>query len=126
MKSRKIITSTSVKNIFIAFAVFAVVQCVFAVTGKRLASGDDKAKKSENAVGFSNLKSKVTFSLKDSYSASSRNNSFGYKSSQQIKTPNDIVSFKKGNVTYVLPYKAQSGVKLPGFIKGSPTQVNPR
>lgn len=126
METRRIITSSFVKNTFIALAVFAVGQCVFAVTGKRLASGDDKAKKTESTVGFSNLKSKVTFSLKDSYSIPSRNNSFGYKTSQQIKTASEIVSIKKGNITYVVPFKAQAGVKLPAFIKAAPTQSTPR
>lgn len=126
MKMRRIITSSFVKNTLIALAVFAAGQYVFAVTGKRLASGEDKARKSESSASFSNLKSKVTFSLKDSYSSSYRNNSFRYQSSQQVKTSGDIVSFKKGNVTYVLPYKAQSGVKLPGFIKASPTQSGSR
>ena len=126
MKSNRIITSSFVKNTFIAVAIVALGQYVFAVTGKRLSSGDDKVKKSENAACFSNLKSKVTFSLKDSYSPANRNNSFGYKTSQQVKTPSDIVSFKRGNITYVLPYKVQSGVKLPGFIKATPTQSNSR
>jgi len=37
-----------------------------------------------------------------------------------------FVSFKKGNVTYVLPYKTQTAVKLPTFIKMCPSQSAPR
>ena len=127
MKVRNIITASFVKNTFIALAVVVAGQCVFAVTGKRLSSGDDRAKKNENSsANFSNLKSKVTFSLKDSYTIPSRNSAFGYKSTHQVKTQTDIVSFKKGNTTYVLPYKGQTGVKLPGFIKAAPSQTSPR
>ncbi|PVD54163.1 hypothetical protein DC498_01900 [Terrimonas sp.] len=126
MKIGNFIKTLSVKHALIAITVFAVGQYVFAVTGKRSSAGDDKTKSTEN-VSFSNLKSKVTFSLKDSYTIPSRNNTpVGYKSTQQLKSQSNIVSFKKGNVTYVLPYKTQSGVKLPGFIKTAPTQANPR
>ncbi|MFT3749926.1 MAG: hypothetical protein QM768_16525 [Agriterribacter sp.] len=126
MKIGNFIKPLSVKNALIAITIFAVGQYVFAITGKRSSTGDDKTKGTEN-VSFSNLKSKVTFSLKDSYTIPSRNNSpISYKSTQALRSQSNIVSFKKGNVTYVLPYKTQSGVKLPGFIKATPTQLNPR
>lgn len=128
MKAYSIITSSFVKNAIIALVIFAAGQAVFAVTGKRASSGDDKAKKGESSsVTFSNLKSKVTFSLKDSYTIPSKGNAFNYKTSEHAKSQvTDIVSFKKGNVTYIVPYKGQAGVKLPGFIKAAPTQSNPR
>ena len=37
-----------------------------------------------------------------------------------------LVSFRKGNVTYVLPYKTQTGVKFPSFIKLSPSPAPER
>ncbi|MFT3948490.1 MAG: hypothetical protein QM763_16115 [Agriterribacter sp.] len=126
MKIGNIITPLSIKNVLIALTIVAIGQCVFAVTGKRSGTGDDKTKGAEN-VNFSNLKSKITFSLKDGYSIPSKKNSpIGYTSAQQLRSQSNIVSFKKGNITYVVPYKTQSGIKLPGFIKATPTQSNLR
>lgn len=119
------ITTPFVKNSLLVIAVFVVAQCVFAVTGKRMGtdSGDDKAKSSENTVVFSNIKSSVNFSLKDHYSFNAKKNNNLSFSTQTIKDQaNTLVSFKKGNITYVVPYKTQTGVKLPGFIKMSPSQ----
>lgn len=125
MRNYKNITTPFVKNSLLVIAVFIVAQCVFAVTGKRMStdSGDDKAKTTENAVAFSNIKSSVTFSLKDRYSINLKSNRNNLNFSSQAKDQtNSLVSFKKGNVTYVLPYKTQAGVKLPAFIKMSPSQ----
>jgi len=130
-KSKKITTSW-VKNGLFVLAVFATVQYVFAVSGIRLntSSGDDKAKTTETTSGFSNLKSSVTFSLKDSYRIPTKNNSrLGVLDAPAIKsehTNTSLVSFKKGNVTYILPYKTQSGVRLPSFLKLSPTSTPAR
>jgi hypothetical protein len=124
------ITTPFVKNSLLVIGIFVVVQCVFAVTGKRMSSdsGDDKAKSSDKTVAFSNIKSSVNFSLKDHYSFNAKKNDNNLNfSSQSIKDQaNAMFSFKKGNITYVVPYKTQPGVKLPGFIKGSPSQSVPR
>jgi len=129
MRKYRNITSPYVKNSLLIAAVFVVAQCVFAVTGKRLStdSGDDKNKASENTVAFSNLKSSVRFSLKDSYSVNNKNNrNLSFISENAKMQQASFVSFKKGNVTYVLPYKTQAGVKLPTFIKMCPSQSAPR
>jgi len=124
------ISAPFIKNSLFVVAVLVAVQCVFAVTGKRMSnSGDDKTKSSENAVAFSNIKSSVTFSLKDRYNVSVKNNrNLNFNASSQVKQQNvgTLISFRKGNVTYVLPYKTQSGVKLPGFIKMCPSQTTAR
>lgn len=109
-----------VKNGLLVLAVFAVCQYVFAVSGIKSKSGEDKGKAINNAVAFSNIKSTVTFSIKDNYL--SRNRSINIKTQEQFKLQNSIVSFKKGNVVYILPYKSQNGVKLPAFICTSPSQ----
>ncbi|MBN8859983.1 MAG: hypothetical protein J0H29_16420 [Sphingobacteriales bacterium] len=131
-KSRNI-TISLVKNSLFVLAVFATVQYVFAVSGIRLnnnSSGDDKVKSAETSSGFSNLKSSVTFSLKDSYRIPTKNNcKLGILDAPAIKSQNtntSLVSFKKGNITYILPYKTQPGVKLPSFLKLSPTPVPAR
>lgn len=127
MNKNKIITTSFAKNSLLVLALFAVVQYVFAVSGIRskASSGDDKAKSGGTATGFSNIKSSVTFSLKDSYRIPTKNNlKFGMPEANEIKDQNSnisLVSFKKGNITYVLPYKTQPGVKFPSFIKLSPS-----
>lgn len=132
MNKSKNITTSFVKNSLLVLAVFATVQYVFAVSGIRLntSSGDDKAKSAEANSGFSNLKSSVTFSLKDSYRIPTKNNcKLGILDAPAIKSQNtntSLVSFKKGNITYILPYKTQSGVKLPSFLKLSPTPAPAR
>lgn len=132
MNKSKNITTSFVKNSLLVLAVFATVQYVFAVSGIRLntSSGDDKSKSAEANSGFSNLKSSVTFSLKDSYRIPTKNNcKLGILDAPAIKSQNtntSLVSFKKGNITYILPYKTQSGVKLPSFLKLSPTPAPAR
>ena len=132
MNKSKNITTSFVKNSLLVLAVFATVQYVFAVSGIRLNtnSGDDKTKSAEANSGFSNLKSSVTFSLKDSYRIPTKNNcKLGILDAREIKSQNtntSLVSFRKGNVTYILPYKTQSGVKLPSFLKLSPSPAPAR
>ena len=132
MNKSKNITTSLVKNSLLVLAVFATVQYVFVVSGIRLNtnSGDDKAKSAEANSGFSNLKSSVTFSLKDSYRIPTKNNcKLGILDARETKSQNtntSLVSFRKGNVTYILPYKTQSGVKLPSFLKLSPSPAPAR
>ncbi|HEX5023655.1 MAG TPA: hypothetical protein VFV68_00220, partial [Agriterribacter sp.] len=120
--------SRIVKNGLVFLAMFAIAQYVFAVSGIRLKSGGEEKNKSEarSSGAFSNLKSTVTFSLKDNYTFSGRSaKKAEYKASEQYKLQNSIVSYKKGNVVYILPYKAQGGLKLPSFISMSPSAGSP-
>lgn len=132
MNKNKNITTSFAKNSLLVLALFAVVQYVFAVSGIRskASSGDDKTKSTVTTSGFSNLKSSVTFSLKDSYRIPSKNNfKFDIPETSEIKNqPNSIslVSFRKGNTTYVIPYKTKSGVKFPSFIKLCPSPAPER
>ncbi|HRP55987.1 hypothetical protein [Agriterribacter sp.] len=126
MKSNKNIQSRIVKNSLILVAMFAVAQYVFAVSGIRLSSGEkDKNKKTHHSSGiFSDLKSTITFSIKDNYTFNKKNWITYYKSSssEQAALPNSIISYKKGNTVYILPYKQQSGLKLPDFIRMMPSE----
>ena len=104
-------------------AMFAIAQYVFAVSGIRLSSGEkDKNKETHRASGaFSDLKSTITFSIKDNYTFNNKNWKTDYKPSfEQSKLPNSIISYKKGNTVYILPYKPQGGLKLPDFIRVKP------
>ncbi|MCO5236724.1 MAG: hypothetical protein M9933_10695 [Chitinophagaceae bacterium] len=133
MKRDRNITEHFVKHSFIVIAMFAIAQYVFAVSGIRVKSEiDNKHKESSHASGaFSDLKSTVTFSLKDTYILNNKNlgkANFNLASTEQ-SAPSSAVSvltFKKGNTTYILPYKPQAGLKLPGFIKMSPGETPSR
>ena len=124
MKSNKNIHSRIVKNSLILVAMFAIVQYVFAVSGIRLNSGEKDRNKAHHSSGaFSDLKSTITFSIKDNYTFSNKNwKTENKSSSEHSKLPNSIISYKKGNMVYILPYKPQGGLKLPDFIRMKPCE----
>ncbi|HRN56915.1 MAG TPA: hypothetical protein PLL71_10710 [Agriterribacter sp.] len=102
---------------------FAIAQYVFAVSGIRVKSGEkERNKETRHTSGaFSDLKSTITFSIKDNYTFNNKNyGKTGFRSSEPAKQPGSIISYKKGNTVYILPYKPQPGIKLPGFISMSP------
>ena len=124
MESNKNIHSRIVKNSLILLAMFAIAQYVFAVSGIRSSGEKDKTKEARHSSGvFSDLKSTITFSIKDNYTFSNKNWATDYKTSSQTKLQNSIISYKKGNMVYILPYKPQGGgLKLPDFIRMKPCE----
>ncbi|MCO5240485.1 MAG: hypothetical protein M9904_10545 [Chitinophagaceae bacterium] len=124
MKSDKNIPVQIVKYSLIIVAVFALAQYVFAVSGIRIKSGEnDRSRGARHSTSgaFSDLKSTVTFSIKDNYIFNNSNFAKAdLKPHEQEKLPGSIISYKKGNTVYILPYKPQPGLKLPGFISMSP------
>jgi len=93
----------------------AITQFVFAVSGIKSNGGDDKSRNHSNC--FSNIKSTVTFSLKSKLQF---NSSIMTPNTQEnFVMYNTIVTYRKGSVTYILPYKTRS-IKLPGFISMGP------
>ncbi|MGN6494337.1 MAG: hypothetical protein ACTHLE_20265 [Agriterribacter sp.] len=127
MKHKQNILSKVTKYGMIVIAVFVVAQYVMAATGIRVRSGgEDKGKSASSAGSFSNIKSTVTFSIKDNYRVNTGNAFMNAsKPAVDLKMQSSVVTYKKGNVVYLLPYKTQSGVKLPGFIKATPCQSAP-
>lgn len=126
MKHKQNILSKVTKYGMIVMAVFVVAQYVMAATGIRVRSGgEDKGKSASAAGSFSNIKSTVTFSIKDNYRVNTNNAFNANKPSVDFKMQSSVVTYKKGNVVYLLPYKTQSGVKLPSFIKATPCQSAP-
>lgn len=107
-------------------AMFAVAQYVFAVSGIRMRAGEKEKNNATRASGaFSDLKSTVTFSIKDNYTFNHKNSGkteFNLSSSGQARQSSSIISYKKGNTVYIMPYKPQSGFKLPGFIRMNPCE----
>ncbi|HTN09025.1 hypothetical protein [Agriterribacter sp.] len=125
MKINKNIPARIVKNSCILVAMFAIAQYVFAVSGIRIKSGEkERNTETRHTSGvFSDLKSTVTFSIKDNYTFNNKNyGKTDFKSSEQPKPASSIISYKKGNTIYILPYKPQPGLKLPGFISMSPSE----
>lgn len=127
MKHKQNILSKVIKYSLIVVAVFAIAQYVLAATGIRVRSGgEDKGKSASGAGSFSNIKSTVTFSIKDNYRF---NNSKAFmntsKPAENFRLQSSVVTYKKGNVVYLLPYKTQSSIKLPDFIKATPCQSAP-
>lgn len=125
MRSNKNISARIVKNSCILLAMFAIAQYVFAVSGIRIKSGEkERNTETRHTSGaFSDLKSTVTFSIKDNYTFNNKNyGKVNFKPAEQAKPPASIISYKKGNMVYILPYKPQGGLKLPGFISMSPSE----
>lgn len=124
VKNKKILKS-SVKCGVAFVALFAAVQCVFAIGAGFFSGGEDKSKKGSNS--FSNIKSSVTISIKDKYGISSKE-AFT-KSHNKALTPaasnNSLVTYKKGNVVYIMPYKNPKGMKIQGVITLTPSQSRP-
>lgn len=127
MDQKKDILGKVTKYSAIVAAVLVVTQCVFAISGIRLnAGGEDKGKTAHSNSSFSNIKSSVTFSLKDNYGLSSKKTFVNARKGTESQVlPNAAVSYKKGNVVYILPYKKQNGVKLPSFISSAPQANTP-
>ncbi|MBW7890635.1 MAG: hypothetical protein H3C48_06360 [Chitinophagaceae bacterium] len=112
-----------VKYGFICIAMFAIAEYVFAVSGIRSRSGDNSRSKdaSHTSGVFSDMKSTITFSIKDNYILNNPNyGKVDFKIGEQPALPSSVISYKKGNTVYILPYKPQPGLKLPGFISMSP------
>lgn len=125
MKQKTSILAKVAKYSAIGVAVLVITQCVFAISGIRLnAGGEDKGKNANSNSSFSNIKTSVTFSLKDNYGLSSKKTFVNArKGNEHPVLPNAAVSYKKGNVVYILPYKKQNGVKLPNFISIAPQKA---
>ncbi|PWU01647.1 MAG: hypothetical protein C5B52_07005 [Bacteroidetes bacterium] len=119
LKSRNILLKVAAKAGVILVMV-AITQFVFAVSGIKSNGGDDKSRNAHSSC-FSNIKSSVTFSLKNDVHF---NSAVVIPNTQEnFVMYNTIVTYKKGSVTYVLPYKTRS-IKLPGFISMGPLPCN--
>ncbi|HRQ51704.1 MAG TPA: hypothetical protein PLR74_14255, partial [Agriterribacter sp.] len=96
MKPNKNIPARIVKNSFILVAMFAIAQYVFAVSGIRMNAGEkERSKEARHASGaFSDLKSTITFSIKDNYTFNNKNyGKTDYRSSEPAKQSSSIISY---------------------------------
>ncbi|MFM1963129.1 MAG: hypothetical protein RLZZ172_1974 [Bacteroidota bacterium] len=76
---------------------FVIATAVFAVDGIVIRSKSSKA-------SFSNMKKNITLSLNAGFSYRD-NKSFGFKKTGAANSFNSVITYQKGNVKYVIPYK---------------------
>jgi len=79
---------------------FVIATAVFAVDGIVIRSKSSKA-------SFSNMKKNITLSLHAGFSYRD-NKSFGFKKTGATNSFNSVITYQKGNVKYVIPYKHRS------------------
>ncbi|MDX2046799.1 MAG: hypothetical protein SFU87_08430 [Chitinophagaceae bacterium] len=102
MRKPNYITLTGfLKKAFVVIAFISVAQYVFAVDGILNGGG---AKNKSSRAKFSNVKNDINLSLKYGYSPSG-NKTFSYKKNDRFVMFNSVVTYQKGNITYVLPIK---------------------
>ncbi len=127
VKNIKILKSTVKCGVALAVLI-AVFQCVYAISGAGyLSGGEDKTGK--KGKSFSNIKSTVTFSIKDKYGISCKE-AFTESHKRSLAAgnaaaTNALVTYKKGNVVYIMPYKTPKGLKMQGIVTLTPTQSAP-
>jgi hypothetical protein len=90
---------THLKNgIILSLLILGVSQVVMAVDGIITKS------KSAKSSSFSNMKKNLTLNLHSGFTYHN-NKSFGFKKVEKENSFNSIISYQKGNITYILPYK---------------------
>lgn len=90
------------RKVLVVLSVLLLAQYVFAVD-----SWIDGGKKSSKT--FSTIKSDLSISLKSGYHFHS-NKMMGQKHSQSMLHANSMITFQKGNVTWVMPYRSKTKV----------------
>ncbi len=76
---------------------FAIATAVFAVDGIIIRSKSSKS-------SFSNMKKNITLSLNSGF-AYRDNKSFGFRKTGSSNSFSTVITYQKGNIKYVLPYK---------------------
>lgn len=102
MKTQKRFFNTLSNTAIVLFAMLFVSVTVFAVDG--IVS---KSKSSKSA--YSNMKKNLSLSLSAGYTYRD-NRSFGFKKGGKDNAFNSIITYQKGNITYILPYKNKSAL----------------
>ena len=77
--------------------VLAISATVYAIDGIVMKSKSSKS-------NFSNMKKHLSLSLRDGFSYRD-NKAFGYKRHGNTVMFNNVITYQKGNVTYIVPYK---------------------
>jgi hypothetical protein len=90
------------KKVLVVLALFSMANYVFAVDGTM-----DGGKKSSKA--YSTLKSDLSFSLKSGYLYRGNKN-FGTKRYQNTITSNSVITYQRGNITWVFPHRNKTSI----------------
>ena len=91
-------TYTPMARKMLAFLLVVVLShTVYAVDGIIVRSKSSK-------TSFSNMKRNLTLSLHSGFTYRD-NRSFGFKKQGKENSFNSVITYQKGNITYVLPYK---------------------
>ena len=88
----KLLKSLAVMSIALTMSV-----CVFAIDGIVMKSKSGKS-------SFSNMKKNLSLSLREGFSYK-YNKSFGFKRNGHTVMFNNVITYQKGNITYIMPYK---------------------
>ncbi|MFZ9332297.1 MAG: hypothetical protein ACO23W_07600 [Chitinophagaceae bacterium] len=79
------------------FIVLTISATAFAIDGIVMKSKSSKS-------SFSNMKKHLSLSLRDGFSYRD-NKAFGFKRHGNAVMFNNVITYQKGNVTYIIPYK---------------------
>jgi hypothetical protein len=102
MKTQKRTFSTFNSTVITLAVLLFVSATVFAVDGIVSKSKSSKA-------AYSNMKKNLSLNLSAGYTYRD-NRSFGFKKSGKDNAFNSIITYQKGNITYILPYKNKSAI----------------
>ena len=102
MKTQKRFFNTFSNTALALITMLFVSVTVFAVDGIVSKSKSSKA-------AYSNMKKNLSLNLSAGYTYRD-NRSFGFKKSGKDNAFNSIITYQKGNITYILPYKNKSAL----------------
>ncbi len=100
MNAQKRYKTTINNSVLTLMALLCISITVFAVDGIVSKSKSSKA-------AYSNMKKNLSLSLGSGFSYRD-NRSFGFKRMGKDNSFNSIITYQKGNITYILPYKNKS------------------
>ena len=102
MKTQKRFFNTFSNTALALITMLFVSVTVFAVDGLVSKSKSSKA-------AYSNMKKNLSLNLSAGYTYRD-NRSFGFKKSGKDNAFNSIITYQKGNITYILPYKNKTAL----------------
>lgn len=84
--------------------IFSALVIVMTVSATVYAIDGIVMKSKSSRSNFSNMKKHLSLSLRDGFSYRD-NKAFGYKRHGNTVMFNNVITYQKGNVTYIIPYK---------------------